>query len=34
MEMTKDKSQFMRFREWNEPVTVTAPKGAIDMDKL
>jgi hypothetical protein len=29
-----DKRQFMKFRNWNEPVSVTAPKNPIDMDKL
>ncbi|HST85134.1 MAG TPA: hypothetical protein VLL08_25570 [Kineosporiaceae bacterium] len=29
-----DKRQFMKFRGWNDPVTVTAPKSPIDMDKL
>jgi len=32
--LPNDKRQFMNFRGWNEPVTVTAPKNPIDMDKL
>ncbi len=31
--LDRDKSQYFTFTGWNEPFTVVAPKGAIDMDK-
>jgi hypothetical protein len=34
IEIGADGKQFMKFRSWNKPVNVTAPKGAVDYDNL